>query len=298
MFARGVADEEGGTSSRKVKRIFDGMHKVVKRAEYDKEIIEGSQNDLKNRGYLEEAVRNALSYMVPEYTPPTPLVFRPELVPKFGYHYETNINFAEANSYFHQRVPAKDASLGPAYLLAQITAAEPDIVFASRGSSEFAVDPLKSLVVSSRVAEVIRKSTAGQEKLDLFQEVAVDGSRSVRETVNSGDRSFRDVIHLVEEAHKFKGWIQQIGEDSLLRDEYCKKVAATGWADKLPTKSVRFVVTAGLSALAGLAMTPGAGVATGIGLSAADYFLLDRLLKGWKPNQFVEGSLRPFLRKE
>jgi hypothetical protein len=58
------------------------------------------------------------------------------------------------------------------------------------------------------------------------------------------------------------------------------------------------VVTAGLSALAGLAMTPGAGVATGIGLSAADYFLLDRLLKGWKPNQFVEGSLRPFLRKE
>jgi hypothetical protein len=116
--------------------------------------------------------------------------------------------------------------------------------------------------------------------------------------VNSGDRSFRDVIHLVEEAHKFKGWIQQIGEDSLLRDEYCKKVAATGWADKLPTKSVRFVVTAGLSALAGLAMTPGAGVATGIGLSAADYFLLDRLLKGWKPNQFVEGSLRPFLRKE
>jgi hypothetical protein len=297
MVARKVADEEGGTSSRKVRRIFDRMHKVVKRAEYDKEIIKGSQDDLKNRGYLEEAVRSTLSYLVPEYTLPAQLVFRPELVPKFGFRYETNIDFVEANAHFHQRVPAKDASLSPAYLLAQITAAEPDIVFASRSSSEFAVDPLKSLIVSSRVAEVIRKSTAGQEKLDPFQEVIVNGARSVREAVNNGDRSFRDVIRLVEHSHKFKEWIQQTGEDSLLRDEYCKSVSATDWADKLAPKAVRFVVMTGLGALAGIALTPGAGLAVGIGLNAADCFLLDRLLKGWRPNQFVEGSLKPFLKK-
>ena len=298
MVARKVADEEGGTSSRKVKRIFDGMHKVVKRAEYDKEIIQGSQDGLKNRGYLEEAVRNTLSYLVPEYTLPAPLLFRPELVPKFGFRYETNIDFAEANAYYHRRVSAKDASLSPAHLLAQITAAEPDIVFASRSSSEFAVDPLKSLIVSSRVAEVLRKSTAGKEELDAFQEVVVDGSRSVREAVNNGDRDFRDVIRLVEQAHKFKEWIQQKGDDSQLRDEYCKSLAATDWADKLPPKSLRFVVMTGLSLVAGLVAPPIAGIAAGIGLNAADYFLLDRLLKGWKPNQFVEGSLKPFLKKE
>lgn len=295
--ARKVADEEGGTSARKVKRIFDRMNKVVKRSVYDKEIIKGSQDDLKDRGYLEEAVRNTLSYVVPEYALPTPLVFRPEFAPKFGIRYETNIDFAEANAHFHQRVAEKDAFLSPAYLLAQITAAEPDIVFASRSGSEFALDPLKSLIVSSRVAEVMRKSTAGQERLNAFQEVVVDGSRSVREAVNSGDRTFRDVIRLVEQAHKFKEWIRQTGEDSLLRDDYCKSVAATDWADRLPPKSLRFVVMTGLSTLAGLGLTPAAGIAAGIGLNAADYFLLDRLLKGWKPNQFVEGSLKPFLKR-
>lgn len=294
--ARKVADEEGGISSRKVKRIFDTLHKVVKRAEYDKEILKGSQGDLNNRGYLEEAVKRALSYLVPQYALPEKLVFRPELVPKYGFRYETNIDFAVANELFHQQVSEKDASLTPAYLLAQITAAESDIVLASQGDTEFAVDPLKSLIVSSRVREIVRKSSAGQEQVDLFQEIIVNGSRSVREAVNSGDRSFRDVIRLVEHSHKFKEWIQQTGSDSVLRDEYCKSVSATDWADNLPPKALRFLLMTGLGALASSVLTPAAGVAIGAGLNAADYFLLDRLLKGWKPNQFVEGSLKPFLK--
>lgn len=295
--ARKIADEEAGTSGRKAKRIFDGLNKVVKRAEYDEKIIAGSQSDLTNQSYLEEAVKNTLSYMVPEYVLPASLLFRPERIPNYGIRYDTNIDFAEANVHFHSRVSVKDASLTPAYLLAQITAAEPDIVVASSSGSEFALDPLKSLIVSSRVAEIVRKSTAGKEKLELFQEVVIDGSRSVREAVNNGDRNFRDVIRLLEQAHKFKEWIQQTGEDSLLRDDYCKRVAATDWADRLPSKSVRFMVMTGLSVLAGLVMTPAAGIAAGVGLNSADYFLLDRLLKGWKPNQFVEGSLKPFLKK-
>jgi hypothetical protein len=42
--------------------------------------------------------------------------------------------------------------------------------------------------------------------------------------------------------------------------------------------------------------SPAAGAAVGVGLSAADTFLLDKLLKGWKPNQFVEGPLKEFIR--
>jgi hypothetical protein len=296
--ARKVADEEGGTSGRKANRIFDRLHKVVRRAQYDNEIITGSQDDMKDRGYLEEAVRNTLTYLVPEYPLPASLVFRPETIPNFGIRYDTNIDFTEANRHYHQRVSIKDASLNPAYLLAQITAAEPDIVIASRNGSEFALDPLKGKIVSSRVAEVIRKSTVGKERLEAFQEVVVNGSRTVRETVNSGDRSFRDVIRLVAQAHKFKEWIQKTDEDSLVRDEYLKTVSAIDWADKLPPKSVRFVVMTGLSTLAGLLMTPAAGIAAGIGLNAADYFLLDQLLRGWKPNQFVEGPLKNFSKEE
>lgn len=39
----------------------------------------------------------------------------------------------------------------------------------------------------------------------------------------------------------------------------------------------------------------GLGTLGGVALSALDSFVLDRMLKGWKPNQFVEGPLRRFL---
>jgi hypothetical protein len=42
-------------------------------------------------------------------------------------------------------------------------------------------------------------------------------------------------------------------------------------------------------------LTPLAGAAVGIGLSAGDYFLLDKVIKGWKPNQFVNGPLKDFV---
>jgi len=295
--ARKVADEEGGISGRKANRIFDRLNSVVTRTSYDEESIKGPQADLNNRGFLEEAIKKTLLFFAPEYKLPEPIIFRPETVLNFGTRYESNLDFTEVNKYFHQRVSPKDASFSPAYLLAQIAQAEPDIIVASKETSEFAVDPLKSAIASSKLEEVIRKATIGKERLVGFQEVVVGGSRSVREAVNSGNRNFRDVIHLVQHASKFKGWIQQADEDSLLRDEYCKSVAAMDWAETLPPKSLRFAIMTGLGIIAGLTLTPAAGVAAGIGLSASDYFLLDRLVKGWKPNQFVEGSLKPFLRK-
>lgn len=36
----------------------------------------------------------------------------------------------------------------------------------------------------------------------------------------------------------------------------------------------------------------------GVVSRAADAFLLDRFLKGWRPNHFVDGRLKPFLKGE
>jgi len=295
--ARVIADEEGGISSRKVKRIFDGFMKTVKRSEYDREILSGAGEALHNRKYLEGAVRRSLSYLVPEYTVPNDLFFRPQDVPKIGIRYDTNIDFAAANALYRSRPESADSSLTPALLLAHITTAEADIVIASRNDSEFALDPLKSLIVSSRMAEILEKSTAGKEKLEGFQEIVVDDSRSIREAVNSGERTFKDLIHLVDKAQKFKDWLHKTGEDSLLRDDYLKSISVTDWADNLPPKSLRFMIMNGLGIVAGLTLDPVTGIAVGLGLNAADSFLLDRLLKGWKPNHFIEGTLRPFLKK-
>lgn len=295
QLARQIADEEAGSSGKRANELYARLNRVVVRSEYDEEIIKESKEDLFNRGYLEESIRKVLSYLVPEYPFPDALLFRPQVIPKFGIHYETNLDFSEINSIYHRRVSPQDASVTPAYLLAQITGATPDIMIASRNTSEFAVDPIKSAIVASRFSELIKKASAGKEDLESFKEVIIDDSRSIREAVNRGDRSFREVISLIENAERFKEWLQNHGSGEDLRAEYCKSISHAGWAEALPAKSIRFLIMSGAGVLLGLATGPVAGAIGGVALNAADYFLIDRLIKGWKPNQFTEGPLKEFL---
>ena len=60
------------------------------------------------------------------------------------------------------------------------------------------------------------------------------------------------------------------------------------WADNLPPKTLRWLIFTA----AGIPLS----LAAAVGLGAADTFLLDKLIKGWKPNQFIEGPLKDFLR--
>jgi hypothetical protein len=101
---------------------------------------------------------------------------------------------------------------------------------------------------------------------------------------------------LVRQAEQFREWLKKQGNAEDLRKAYCQDVAHLDWADKLPPKSLRWLmITAagfGLSAVAG----PIAGTIAATALSAGDAFLLDKLLKGWKPNHFIEGPLKQFLK--
>jgi hypothetical protein len=45
------------------------------------------------------------------------------------------------------------------------------------------------------------------------------------------------------------------------------------------------------------ALTGGIGTAIGMGLGLADTFLIDKLLRGWKPNSFVDIQIKHFAGK-
>jgi hypothetical protein len=131
---------------------------------------------------------------------------------------------------------------------------------------------------------------------EMFQETVVEDVPSVRDVVNSGKRSFRDVARLVRQAEKFKEWLQKQGGTEDLRDSYCKEVAHLDWADRLPPKSMRFLMMTAAGLAVSAVTSPVVAAAVTTALSASDTFLLDKLLKGWKPNQFIEGPLKKFLR--
>jgi hypothetical protein len=122
-------------------------------------------------------------------------------------------------------------------------------------------------------------------------------SRCIREAVNSGERNFDDVLRLVNAGAKFKEWLKKGSQDAELVKEYCREVTRAEWAEKLPPKTARWAIFAAAGTAAGILLSPLAGAAVGIGLSAGDSFLVDKLIKGWEPNQFVNGPLKEFAKR-
>ena len=107
----------------------------------------------------------------------------------------------------------------------------------------------------------------------------------------------KEVIALVEGAQKFRDWVSvQSSKNTDLRKAYLQEISRLGWTDSLPRKSVRWGIFTGAGIAVSALATPIVGIAASIGLSTLDYFLLDKLVQGWKPNQFVEGQLREFVR--
>ena len=126
--------------------------------------------------------------------------------------------------------------------------------------------------------------------------MALDGCPDVRTVINNGVRTFADLRDLIRKAKRFRHWLENQSPDAELAKNYVREITKESWVDKLPSKTVRFSVITGLGlAVDALAGGGGVGTALGAGIGVADNFLLDRVLKGWRPNQFIEGDLKKFL---
>jgi hypothetical protein len=232
----------------------------------------------------------------PEYAVPDPLRFRVEFIPEKGFRVSTNVDFDAANAACHKHTPAEHASLSEASLLINIADTRRDLMVGSRNDSEFALAPERALMASCKFGEILSTALAGSQAVDLFQERVIGDLPSIRDAVNSGGRTFREVIRLIEKGKQFKEWLGKHEGAEELRDEYLRDVTHVDWADKLPTRSARWLLIAAATTALGFAGEPIAGTVAATALSAADFFLLDKLLKGWRPNQFIEGPLKGFLK--
>lgn len=294
--ARSLFEEMVGPSGKGFSQLMRRFSKYVSRWEYTAPTLTEALADIGDKAYINSAVRSLLAYLAPEYRAPDPTIFDVTFDSDTMVHVATNIDFEAATAAYHQRVPAESSPLSVATILAHVSDTRRDIDVASRHSSDMALAPIRSVLGACKFAEVLRHCERKLQALDLFQEVVFEDSRSIREAVNSGERAFCDVLRLVQQANKFKEWLGNQADSDDLRDAYCKEVSRLDWAEKLPPKAVRWLIVTG----AGLAVDAVAGGHVGsagsLVLSAADALLLDRFMKGWRPNQFVEGPLREFLR--
>jgi len=211
---------------------------------------------------------------------------------------DTNLDFAAINIEYHKLVPPEHSSITPERLLTFVLDAHVGNFFASRYMSELVQDPLCASIMKLRYVGLLRKREAAVREIDLFQDLHLRGARTVREVINSGERTLPEFFKLLDSAARFKSWLREKNPDERLLTEYFEAVTRETWLDKLPSKTSRWIITTGLAAaVEAIFPASGAALLAAQGISLADATLLDKILKGWRPNQFVNGELSEFVRR-
>lgn len=274
-----------GYSKRNANRITP----YIKVSNFEKQLEDEINADFQKPDYLAKAIKSILSDLVPEYKLPEDVKFIQHKTDK-GLVTETNLNFADINSIYHKYVPPTHSTITDSYLLSHIASVRTEIHSATKYNSEIATDLIYSNVMRLLLNDLIDNLNSGR-KIDSFQDFVFDGGKDIRTVINSGEKSMRDLIPVLGQADKFKNWLEKIDNDRDLIKEYYKEVTARSFIDKLPSKSVRWVLFTGAGLALDTLATGRLGTLAGLALGAGDTFLLDKLIHKWKPNQFVDKEL-------
>jgi hypothetical protein len=280
--------------SGKARRLANRFLALVKPLQRSEHILTDFRSDVLDADYIQSLIRSLCSSCAPEYPLPDPLVFE---IRDHDQEFEvlTNINFEQLNRSYHLRVSPSHSSMTPAYLLSHILTARDNLFFASTLDADLAISPVASHILVTKIGKIIARSQRNMSQLATFQDFVFNDGRAIAECINSGEKSFSDLLDIREKADRFRAWLKGKAWDADLTKDYFAEVTHSSWIDKLQGKTFRWSIftTLGLTldALGG----GGIGTALGLGISAADSFLLERIIKGWKPNQFVNGPLSEFV---
>lgn len=287
---------------RKSRNLTDRLVRHVKPTRWKTPEASDARNDLLDPDFANACARAAAPHLAPGYIPPADAYFLVKLenessIPARGFtmdmSIETNFDFDIANRLYRRAVP--DARFNKAAVLAEVFAGLTDLRVAASFSEEMAGSPSAMAVAELKLSQLLSGRDQSARRIDIFQEWTCGNGRAIREAVTEKKKNFEDILRLTEAAGRFKEWLADVDPSSDLVKDYVQAVCSASWADKLPPKVVRILLFNAAGAAMSALTTPVGGATTGLLLSALDTFLVDRLVKGWKPNQFVEGALKQFI---
>jgi hypothetical protein len=270
------------------------LHRFKSFPEHEKIIPRLAQLDCSDKDFLTAAAATTLKHLLPSYVVPNDFAF--ELIDTGqGYAVYTNIDFSRLNPIYHQSVSPEHSSLSAEYLLAHIIDARSETYFASEYMGEVVTVPILSDIIRLKHFAFIQRREQSNTDLRLFEDVIVPEFPTIRETLNSKSRTLSEFLTLLDKADKFKEWLRTRNPDAGLIRSYQLSATEQTWADKLPSKSIRFAIATGLGILADAMMPSGLGTLAGVGVGGIDALYLDRIVKGWRPSQFITGPYREFV---
>lgn len=253
-----------------------------------------AREDLDDEIYVMSAIETALSELVPEFSRPARWYFRVIKIAK-GFVVDTDLDFEKINVEYHKTVSPKHSTITAAFLLSHLLQARADLCLSSNYNSGFVASSISSTIIRAKLGDLLGRRFDNFRDIEVFQDLLLGSVHAIRDAIDCGERTFDDFIPILEKSAKFKEWLRGVHPDVGLLAEYHRASMAGTWVDKLPTKTVRFVCFTGLGLAIDAAVPTGLGTATGIALGAADTFVIDKLLKGWKPHQFIDDHLSEFV---
>lgn len=212
-----------------------------------------------------------------------------------AFRIETDLQWDRLNEEYHRFVSPTHSSLSSALLLSQVLGWQTDLHLAASYGAELATDSSFKAIDQLELRNAVDAFRKSQDEIALFRDFTMDGY-GIATAINSGARTVEEFLPVLENAKRFKCWTSELSEETSIIKEYHRRITAHGWADKLPTKMMRFAIFTGVGLALDGVVAGGAGAAAGVGLSAVDSFYLDKFLQGWKPNQFVNGAYEKFVK--
>ncbi|MGV3459036.1 MAG: hypothetical protein ACO1N9_01135 [Flavobacterium sp.] len=288
-------------NSTKNSKFAADFSKITDSYSYPQSVRENIISDFNNRNLLTKTLPVYLNTIIPEYQLPDnieiEIIREDNFGPYEGYSLNTNINMEELNNVYKSSRPEVQYDIDYSGFLLSMAESKGDIQIASDMESELVTSDLYSKFIAIELQEIILQRANSQQQLDLFHEYILKDCSSFGYAYMNGIISGKELLEILDKADKFREWLKNIPQDKNLLGEYHAAVITKELSDKLPTKTARFFIFEGIGVTLDLLGAGGLGTAAAVGLSFADNFLLDKIInRRWKPNQFIDNTLKPAIK--
>lgn len=247
-------------------------------------VIKSASEDLLDNSYIQKAIDIIISKTAGLQEVKEDRYFAIQKY-ELGFIIETDIDFDSANKIRKIKYGLDPTS--PAHLTANILNARADTIIAAKYGGDFQTSSLSSEIIKIRHGELLERLHIDRREINSFHDILLPNMPSIAEAVDSGNKSFSDFLKLLDKSKKFKDFLTKANPDEGLMREYIKAISSQDWINTLPAKAARYAI--------GLA-SGNLDIITGATISATDSFIIEKLLSGWRPNHFVQGPMRDFLR--
>lgn len=293
--------------------IYKGFHEITNSEELSKkntkefldictplEYSEGFQSVLNSECEDIDLLKNQLRIYINSYLPQLELSdLAIEIENKFStpfgtdaYIFRSNYDFDVINQKYSELFP-KGHFLDWSSFILNVTESSGDINIASQHESEIYSDEIHKVYIQGRVNELIKRVTKSTDNIQTFESLVLENYKPIRDAINSGERSFEEFSKIIDNSFKFREWLSKLDGNHALLNEYYEAISKESWIEKKPIKALRMGIFTGIGFLGDLLA---GGIPIGSAMSSAsDNFLLPKITKGWKPNQFIDNQMKPFL---